>query len=118
MQTERHYKIEKYLEMARLTRNGDKKESFIDAAQTYLEMRESEFAGVVCRVPYIQDVLTQELVVNRKPADVYQEYLFYCDENGEITVGKNTFFKEVEMKLKVRRKKIRSNDKQYWIFSK
>lgn len=118
MQTERHYKIEKYLEMARLTRNGDKKESFIDAAQTYLEMKESEFARVVCRVPYIQDVLTQELVLNRKPADVYQEYLFYCDENGEVTVGKNTFIKEVEMQLKVRRKRIRSNDKLIWRFSK
>lgn len=56
MQTERKYKIDKYIELARLTKSADKKEEFIDWAHYYLELSEAEFDGkepYQTKIPYL-----------------------------------------------------------------
>lgn len=44
MLTERKYRVDKYLEMARLTNSPEKKENFVDMACYYLESKEFDGA--------------------------------------------------------------------------
>ncbi|GAX07076.1 hypothetical protein IWT25_02424 [Secundilactobacillus pentosiphilus] len=97
MQTERKYKIDKYLEMARLTRNGDKKEEFIDSARYYLELSENEFESTqyLFTIPYVQSALTKEDLLGKTVGQVYKEYVETCQENNEPIKSKICFGKEV-----------------------
>lgn len=97
MQTERKYKIDKYIELARLTKSADKKEEFIDWAHYYLELSEAEFEGkepYQAKIPYLDGKEKNEFL-HKPTRECYDEYVKYCKTIGEQPVIHAMFSREV-----------------------
>lgn len=94
MQTERKYRVDKYLEMARLTKSIDKKESFIDMAHYYLEVKEFDVTND--DHTHFFDNLEKEEIIGRPRQEIYDDYVEFCKENGEILVSRAPFYRELE----------------------
>lgn len=94
MQTERKYRVDKYLEMARLTKSIGKRENFIDMAHYYLESK--EFDVTKDDPTHFFDNLEKEDIVERPRQEIYDDYVEFCKENGEILNSKGPFYRELE----------------------
>lgn len=97
MQTERKYKIDKYIELARLTKFADKKEEFIDWAHHYLEMSEDEFDArepKQSEVSYLIDKNKSDFI-GKSSKGCYDEYVSYCRINEEKPLIHQLFSKEL-----------------------
>ncbi|NLR31363.1 hypothetical protein [Levilactobacillus tujiorum] len=94
MQMERQFRVEKYLEMARLTTDASSREEFLEMARYTLELDESDFKTVNTRYPelnnYFSTVQRGEFI-GRSVAETYRNYSQYCKENGEPILSKQAF---------------------------
>lgn len=100
MLTERKYRVDKYLEMARLTNLPEKKENFVDMACYYLESKEFDVAQDI-ESSYFEN-REREDIVNIPRADLYSDYVSICDEKGEVVNSQVKFYREIEQRYKVK----------------
>ena len=103
MLTERKYRVDKYLEMARLTNSPEKKENFVDMACYYLESK--EFDGTLDIESSYFENKEREDIINIPRANLYAEYVSTCEEKGEIVNSQVKFYREIEHRYKVKVKK-------------
>lgn len=94
MQTERKYRIDKYLEMARLTKSLEKREAFVDMAEFYLEQDESDFQSPDFSFDYLVGKHREDFV-NQKFSDCYRDYSNWCLRNSKNSISKVSFSKKV-----------------------
>lgn len=82
MQSDRRYKVDKYLEMARITRTEYKKDHYLDMAETYLEMDDvSTLTSAQNTIDWLSE-LDKEYFLGMSVTDMYENYLAYAKENG------------------------------------
>jgi len=105
MLTERKYRVDKYLEMARLTKSIEKRENFIDMACYYLESK--EFDVTKDEPTNFFENLEKEDVVGKPRQQIYEQYTQFCKDNGEILNSKGKFYKELEERFKLRERYLR-----------
>lgn len=114
MLSERKYRVDKYIEMARLTASLDKKEELLDMARFYLEC--DEFDVTKENISRFFDVTEKEDIIGIHRNEVYERYIEFCKENGEVIQSKPSFYRQIEKKYKLVVKKIRQNEDRIYCY--
>lgn len=111
MLTERQYRIDKYIELARLTRIEEKKELFIDNAQYYLELEDYDFGTKAIEDNSLMDSyfkdMTADDFVGKASKDCYQEYFNFCKQASEKAMTQTSFSRHVNKTFGLATKKVR-----------
>ena len=112
MQGNRRFVIEKYLEMARITRREKKREYFIDMAQNHLESEEEiEVEALTEDTDEWISNCGKETFVMKPIKEAYDDYLSYALPNGIKVVTKNELSKRIKKEFGLDSKPIHANKK-------
>lgn len=116
MRTIREYKIDKYIELARLTRDLKKREIFIDSAQYYLELPEEDVRKLEnFTIPYLTS-MNKEDFLGLTSEEAYEGYVDYCKDNDQKPIAINAFSKEVSRVFDINKKQKRINGMRVRVF--
>lgn len=113
MQTERKYRIDKYLEMARLTKSIDKRENFIDMANHYLESKEFDVTKDK-GTDFFNDIERCEIIDSPRTT-IYEKYIMFCKESGEVIQSRPVLYRQIEKMYNVISRHVRrAEGKQFY----
>lgn len=112
MQSERHYKVDKYLEMARITRSEFKKDHFLEMAETYLEMEDASYQTVAQNTDSWLSELSKEYFVGMSISDMYDKYLSHAKETGESIETRYIINRRIRETFNMNVKRMRVKDSE------
>ena len=118
MQSDRRYRIDKYLEMARITKSEIKKEHFLDMAEHYLETEErlDAFIKNDC-IEWIESC-GKDYFLKLPIATAHEEFAKYAKVNGFGIPTKVSISKDIREFYQLGSKMVRLNSGAHRCFYK